>query len=674
MKSTLFFWISIVAIISIKHVHAQVNFLNEDFSTCVSNLPSGWTKESVLGNQVWQCNTSGYTGSGVSINGYASGNNLNEDWLISPLIDLSTYSMPLLSFWCRTKYAGAFIELYASSNYIGAGPPSAATWTPINVNLPTSNSDVWFLSDQTNLSSLKSAPFYLAFKYTSTTSAAAYWRLDDISIKEGALSIAKKFVNAGSCAANYFSNPSSFQFTMTGLTGNLMLNAPSPFELSKDGTTFSNTISYSASASGIPQTVFVRIAPTVSDKVYRNHITFQYNGNAVAESVMALGTSFPDDKTLRVASWNMRWFGEPSWCNCDTALARQQASVVLKDLDADIYCIQEMVNVPKLNALTQALGPQYKSVVSPYCSGVTNPSSGLYQTCQKLAYIYDTTKINNIGTFGLLASTYPSSSTAYDCFSSGRFPFILKTVLNLANGSKDTLIFSNIHAKADNTISDYNRRKCGSESMTDSLLALFPQQKTIIIGDFNDYLEGTTVSSQTNSPYLYTMNNGFQGITLPSLYPGASTYVGSTNHIIDNIMLNNALLTHYADSSFYIFTEAEKYINDFSYTTSDHFPIVAHLKFNFPNGVESIQKENSLPFTVQNPVGEMLTFLVENESNEPLQVKILDISGHVLLEKKLSGGVMQHSFSVASIQCGIYLMSVQQAEKRSIKKLTILKN
>ncbi|MBU3677154.1 MAG: hypothetical protein FGM54_08265, partial [Chitinophagaceae bacterium] len=71
---------------------AQQNVLTEDFYTCVGNtLPPGWYKYSILGNEAWQCNTTGYAGNGIGINGYSNGNNnVNEDWLISPFLDLST--------------------------------------------------------------------------------------------------------------------------------------------------------------------------------------------------------------------------------------------------------------------------------------------------------------------------------------------------------------------------------------------------------------------------------------------------------------------------------------------------------------------------------------------------------------------------------------------------------
>lgn len=51
---------------------------------------------------------------------------------------------------------------------------------------------------------------------------------------------------------------------------------------------------------------------------------------------------------------------------------------------------------------------------------------------------------------------------------------MMKAKVLLANGGSDTLIIANIHGKAAGTQSDYDRRQCGADKMTDSLNALLP--------------------------------------------------------------------------------------------------------------------------------------------------------------------------------------------------------
>ncbi len=649
---------------------AQVTAVNENFSTCIANLPAGWQQYSVVGSDAWKCTALGFVDNAVYMNGYSGGmNNNNEDWLISPQINLAAYSKPHLSFWSRTKFAGNALQVLVSSNYAGIGNPNVATWTVLSLSLPNPNSDYWFLSQNVDLSAYKSQPFYLAYKYTSTVNAAALWRVDEVNVLEAALSLQKRFLNVGQCAAGYYSASTPFEFTMNGLIGNLEVIAPSPFQISKDNVNFVSQLSYNAAASGIPQTVYTRINPSIPDKVYRDSIQFLYNGNPVKEKEYILGSSLPDDHTLRVVNWNMRWFGDPNFCNCDTSLARINATMLLKDMNADLYCIQELVNVNALGLLTAALGPNYQSVVSPYCSGATNPGAGNYGTGQKLAYIYNTNKIQNLGTLGLLASTYPNDTMPYYCFASGRFPFIMKAKLLLANGGSDTIVFANLHGKASNTQLDYDKRLCANQRMTDSLNALFQNKKLMVIGDYNDYLEGSAVAGNVNSPYKYLLDNGFTGISLPSKYPGQSTYVGSTDHIIDNIACRTNLYNQYVDSSFFIFTEASRYITDYSNTTSDHYPCMTYYKFVFPNSATEYQKkEFKSSFKIKNPSSNTLTLMDIKDFSGSMRLYVYDIFGMILFSRVVHSPLSQFTVQLPELSPGLYFVSLGNQNGKEVQK------
>lgn len=654
---------------------AQATILNENFNSCIANLPSGWLQYSVIGSDSWKCTASGVVGNAAYMNGYSGGgNNNNEDWLISPQLNLASYVIPHLSFWSRTKFAGNALQVMVSFNYSGIGNPNFANWTVVSLSLPAPNSDYWFLSQNIDLSTYKSQPFYLAFKYTSTVNAAALWRIDEVKVEESALSLQKRFLNVGQCLAGSASGSGTFEFTMSGLSGNLEVVAPAPFQLSKDNINFVSQLTYNAAASGIPQTVYARIQPNVPDKVYRDSIQFLYNGYPVKEKEYILGTSLPDDRTLRVVNWNMRWFGEPTFCNCDTALARSNAAILLKDMNADLYCIQELVNVNALSLITAALGPNYQSIVSPYCSGATNPGAGNYGSGQKLAYIYNTNKIQNLGTFGLLASTYPNDTMPYYCFSSGRFPFVLKAKLLLANGGSDTIIFANVHSKASTTQADYDRRLCASEKMTDSLNSLFPQHKVMVLGDYNDFLEGSTVAGNANSPYKYFLDHGFTGISLPSKYPGQSTYTGSSDYLIDNIVSKSNLYSKYVDSSFFIFTEAMKYIADYSNTTSDHFPCMTYHKFVFPNSTTAYQfSEFQSNLQVINPSSNSLSIFDINGYSGKTPLRVFDLYGNILFSKELQLSTNNCTILIPELSAGIYFVELSNQKGKKVQKWIVEK-
>jgi endonuclease/exonuclease/phosphatase family metal-dependent hydrolase len=459
---------------------------------------------------------------------------------------------------------------------------------------------------------------------------------------------------------------------MSAINGTFNVTVPAPFQLSKDNVSFSNSLNYTAANGGIPQTVYVRIAPTVADKLYRKEIEFVYNGATLGDKVYVLGTSMPNVTTLRVASWNMRWFGNPSMCACDTTLAKANALKILKDMNADVYCLEEVVSTSQLASITSALGSNFNYTVSPFCSGAQTTSSFNYASGQKLAYIYNTSKVQNIGTFGLLKSTYPSDTSAYYCFSSGRFPYVMKAVLSLNGGLKDTIIFTNIHAKAGDLSEDHNRRVCGAQKMTDSLKILFPGKKVMVIGDFNDYLEGANATGQTVSPYQYLLNNGFNGISLPSLYPTQSTFVGSTSHIIDNVVCTPNLKAKYIDSSFFIFTEANKYITDYSTTTSDHYPIMSYYQFNFPfisNGINTFEK--SL-FGMVNPSNNILNlYNIENGTTKS-SLTVYDMMGKIVYQALLENFQKQIQISIPNIKLGLYLVEINNDKGRSVQKWNVV--
>jgi len=185
--------------------------LTENFDTTCgampSHLPARWMKYSVVGSQQWNCTAFGYNSTAaVSINGYQGGNNLNEDWLLTPQLDLSAMANPTLNFRAFKKFAGDDIHVLVSSNYTGVGDPNAATWTDLNVNFATvdTNWNVYMAA----LNSHKATPFFIGFKYTSTTTSAAQWKLDEISLTNpitGIQSMSKAALNftiVGTATAN----------------------------------------------------------------------------------------------------------------------------------------------------------------------------------------------------------------------------------------------------------------------------------------------------------------------------------------------------------------------------------------------------------------------------------------------------------------------------------------
>ncbi|WP_312389514.1 DUF5689 domain-containing protein [Chryseobacterium sp.] len=145
---------------------------------------SDWTLVNVLGAQVW---TTSNQGNGTNyyavMNGFVGTSNANEDWLISKAVSLVGKTKAAVTFTTDVRYAGNVLQVYATDNY--SGNPSTTTWTQLSPILDTNTSAFgdWVSSGNVDLSAFLGKSVRIAFKYTSTTSAAATWEIDDFKIK-----------------------------------------------------------------------------------------------------------------------------------------------------------------------------------------------------------------------------------------------------------------------------------------------------------------------------------------------------------------------------------------------------------------------------------------------------------------------------------------------------------
>lgn len=642
---------------------SQTIGLKEDFDG--GTIPLGWQQVSLAGNQSWNVQSSGVLRTGMGMNGYAGGNYFaNEDWLISPAVDLNTYAYPTLTFFSRTNFNGNPIEVLLSNNYTG-GSPLTANWINLNVALPSINSDTW-VQTRTALNNFSSQTIRLAFRYTSTTTDAAQWRLDQVRIID---SVTKSRLSFSPTVVGTSSNIQTVQFFKKASSLPYTVWASPPFQVSTDSINFSDSVQYTITNATTPQTLYVRYTPQQTDQVEHGRIEFRWNQQLLSNTISLLGISIPDNKCIRVMSWNMRWFGSPTDCACDTSWATQQSAIIMQSLEADMYCLQEVVSAKQLRAVQEKLGPQYQTLVSNFCSFATDSLDSSYPSGQKLAFIYNTNKISAIKAYGLLLSTYPANTNPYSCFASGRFPFMLEAKLNLANGA-DTVIFCNIHGKAGNTQSDYDRRNCATQFMTDSLLSLYPGKKIMVIGDYNDYVQGSTSSWQPNTSYSYLLSNGFAALSLPSVYWNETSYVGSENHIIDNLSCSHNLLSYYADSSLFFVDDLLDVIPDYPNATSDHLPFYSVWKFNNPSGLieSAIQPTDIL---LVNPSSSTLEFRFKETDRQPIEITVHNTTGTLLYSGKHRSEASV-AIPLPLLTEGLYFVSVKKNNQNTLFKWLVI--
>lgn len=577
-----------------------------EFSTCTSLLPNdGFTHFNAQGAQVWACTAfgrdannlpSGSAANGLQINGYdntLASNVPNEDWLISPSFNLTATNFPLLSFWSRTRFNGLPLQLKISTDYPGTGDPRNYTWSALNGRFPGQTSDQWILSSNINLSSYKQANVHLAFVYLSSDEEGARWTLDDIRIDNAAtappptISLSTSDIQFGYAASD---STVDKVFTITGndITDNITLTATDGFLLSKDGTVFSPSVTYTiAGTNNVTAGVYARFTPLMNDKDFTGTITVTTSG--LTSIINLKGSSIDIAKTLEVVNWNIEWFGSKSLGPVNESQQEQNVKTILQNINADVYGLTEVVDTASLGRIVRQM-PGYQYISNNYGSH-TNPfapSPIALGEAQKVAFVYKTSLISNIDTAALLSQGINTagdiSNPSYNNWSSGRFPYMLSADVTL-NGITKNVKFILLHAKANTspTITSYNRRKAGAEELHTLLNTRYASDNVVIFGDFNDDLD-QTITDGINPPvtsYLSFINDSLNyfPVTLSLSNAGKASTV-SYSDVIDHVIVSSEMKQFYMNNSVSILNDVSTLVSGYATTTSDHYPVFSRFAFD----------------------------------------------------------------------------------------------
>lgn len=153
----------------------------DDFAA--GGFGSDWTTVNVAGTQVWNTSNQGNGTNYYAVMSAPLNNPANEDWLISKTVSLVGKTKAAVSFTSDVRYGGNALQVYATENY--TGNPATTTWVLLPAALDTNNAAFgdWVSSGNVDLSAFLGKNVRIAFKYTSTPSAAATWEIDDFKIK-----------------------------------------------------------------------------------------------------------------------------------------------------------------------------------------------------------------------------------------------------------------------------------------------------------------------------------------------------------------------------------------------------------------------------------------------------------------------------------------------------------
>ncbi len=264
------------------------------------------------------------------------------------------------------------------------------------------------------------------------------------------------------------------------------------------------------------------------------------------------------NKDITIVNWNIEWFGSSTF-NGNLDVQETNAGKILKYLNADLYGICEVVDTARFGRMIRnVLGDEYRYVISPYPT-----------VAQKMAVVYNRHIFRKVKTRVFLGL----SSSARVSFAYGRFPFQMDADV-VVNGARHPVSVYLLHAKAGSDQNSYNSRFNGSNEMKDSL-DLLAGKKFIIIGDFNDHLNGSITYGKP-SPYKNFIDDQarYFGVTYALNVPGYKSTINYENSVIDQQVASSPFAIWYVSSSAKIRTDVKTVVSDFDKrNTSDHYPV-----------------------------------------------------------------------------------------------------
>lgn len=146
----------------------------------VADTLGQFTQISVLGDKIWHQGI--YNGVGYAkMSGYGEG--ANEDWLISPAIDINREAN--FSFTTAMKYGVATdktLTILYSSDYDGTDV-ATATWTDITSSFEYSTGNYTWVESGEYKFAASTGKIYIAFKYTCGETDIPTWEVANVLVK-----------------------------------------------------------------------------------------------------------------------------------------------------------------------------------------------------------------------------------------------------------------------------------------------------------------------------------------------------------------------------------------------------------------------------------------------------------------------------------------------------------
>ena len=224
--------------------------------------------------------------SGRHLSLYTDYNTSNQDYAVTPQLNLGT-TPKLLKFYVRDYSTAEPDNLKVKISTTGS---SISEFTTELLNLSTTQINTTYVQYTVDLSSY-SGNVYLAFAREDSPADGWYLYIDEVTVLNKPIITTSGTLTAFSSCSGSASTAQSFTVSGSNLTADLVVTAPTGFEVSKTETgTYTSSVSYTPSSGTVSsQTVWVRLSTSASGTYSSSNVALTSTG-ATTVNVAVSGT------------------------------------------------------------------------------------------------------------------------------------------------------------------------------------------------------------------------------------------------------------------------------------------------------------------------------------------------------------------------------------------------
>ncbi|QMW02766.1 DUF5689 domain-containing protein [Spirosoma foliorum] len=311
--------------------------------------------------------------------------------------------------------------------------------------------------------------------------------------------------------------------------------------------------------------------------------------------------------TLDVAWWNVEWLGNTGFGPTNEAQQQSNVAAQLQTMNKDIYCLEEICDLTKLDAIVATLNAGTGKSYTYTCGADPSrpsPRPAIYYShwfdspevpgdattyAQKVCFVYDQAVVTNVSATQIVPASLTDAGSSD--WASNRFPVLMNCDVTI-NGIKKNLKLVGVHAKSGSDNSSYSRRIADFNSLRTYLDTNYPNDNIMIMGDYNDdvdqsiYIDAATSATNVTSFSALSTSANYTVVTKQLSncnVPSTASYPD----IIDHLTVSNEISTNgtFTASGIQYITNSVNNVRPVTggTTTSDHYPVTARFLLAAPD-------------------------------------------------------------------------------------------